>query len=45
MGIAICINGEYYWFKNVEELMKLLDKNCDRQGYARTTELCIEFTN
>lgn len=44
MGIVICVKGEYYWFKNVEELMKILYENCDTQGYARTTELYIEFT-
>lgn len=41
--VTVYLNGKWYWFDNVEELVELLERNCDDTGYADGAGDFIEF--
>ena len=45
MGVTVYINGNWYWFEYVEDLVDLLDTHCNDAGYEPTKNLCIEYGN
>lgn len=42
-GVAVYINGKWYYFENTIDLVELLDSNCDDAGYSNGTYNIIEF--
>ena len=42
-GITVYLNGKWYWFESAEDLVEILDSNCNDAGYADGMDCVIEY--
>lgn len=43
MGVTVYFEGKWYWFESADDLIEVLDGNCDDAGYDNELRSLIEY--